>query len=313
MSAPANHVVLREVGLRDGLQGSGTSLPTALKCDWILLGYAAGLRDIEVGSYSRSGKSPALQDTAELVAFAGTLPDLVVSVQVADVEGARRALAGGARRLGVPLSVSDVHSRANVGRGTADMLSELQRICALRDAERPGVAVEADLATAFSCARLGPTAPQDTARVAVAACSAGADACGIGDTFATATPEAVARCVEAIARDVPVERLSAHLHEAPGGGLPNVRAALTAGVRRFDATLAGIGGSTLRPGAPGNVSIEDVAGLLQDLGFDTGVEMPTLLELLNFVGRHPDAATLNAAIRRAAEKTRAAYAGSTHD
>jgi hydroxymethylglutaryl-CoA lyase len=86
-------VVVREVGLRDGLQSIRTVLATERKIEWIRGAHDAGQREIEVGSFVPAHLLPQLADTAELVAFAKTLPGLVVSVLVPNLKGAERAIA----------------------------------------------------------------------------------------------------------------------------------------------------------------------------------------------------------------------------
>jgi hydroxymethylglutaryl-CoA lyase len=303
MDASDAPVVIREVGLRDGLYGTGVRLPLALKCDWILLAYAAGLREIEIGTLLSEADSAEAADIAELIAFSLTLPGLVVSVLTRDFASAQRAIAAGVARIGVPVAASDAHSRANLGRGTREMVEELARICAARPAGGAPV-IEAEISAALDSA--GPHAAPVDAVAALAAelVRAGADCIGVADSYATAQPADLARRIAVIQAAAPGVSLSAHLHDAQGRGLVNLRAALDAGVRRFDATLAGIGGSPLAAEVPGNLCLEEAAALLHDQGFDTGLQLTTLVELRRFVGRHPDAAGLAATIRRAADRLR---------
>ena len=295
-------VVIREVGLRDGLYGTGTQLPIALKCDWILLGYAAGLREIEVGTMAADARSPEAADTDELIAFCLTLPDLRVSVLARDFAAARRAFAAGVGRIGVPVAASDAHSRASGGRGTRQMIAELERICAARGAA--ATVIEAEISTALDSAAPQALPAADVAALASELVRSGVDCIGLADSSATAQPDEVARRIAAVRAAAPGVDLSAHLHDAHGRGLDNLRAALAAGVRRLDATLAGIGGSPTAAEVPGNLCLEEAAALLRDAGCDTGLDLPTLLELRRFVGRHPDARQLADTIRAAATRLR---------
>ncbi|WP_157991609.1 hydroxymethylglutaryl-CoA lyase [Caldimonas tepidiphila] len=297
--------MLREVGLRDGLQSLRHALPTTVKCDWILLAHAAGLREIEVGSFVSSQQFPQMADTAEVIAFAKTIPELSVSVLVHDLDGARAALAAGADLLTLPLSASEAHSRANVGRTAGEMVEELHRVRCARDIEGSSARVEAGIGTAFGCALQGEVSPATVLGLVQAASDAGVDGVGLGDTFGFATPDATRDLLERARALLPDEvALGVHLHRTPGNHLGNVIAAVEAGVTRFDASLAGIGGSRVSAQGSGNVSIEDVAALFGTLGVDTGVDMRTLLELRDFVGAQPDARALFEAVSRAAARSR---------
>lgn len=306
MEAQPAQLRLREVGLRDGLQCLERPVPTAFKCDWILLAYAAGLRCIDVGCYARPERLPQMADTPEVVAFATTLAQLQVCVQVHDLEGAARALDAGVAVVTVPVAASDRYGSANVGRDAAQMLLELRRIRALRDGRHAAARIEVGIATAFGCVRLGPMAPEAVLSLVRAALDAGADQVGLADTFGQAAPDAV-RELFARARELagPIP-LSAHLHAGEEGGLDTVEAAIEAGATRLDASLAGLGGSRLVPGMHGNVCLEDVEALLRRRGLDTGVELQTLHELRRFVGARPDALSLFGAVPRAAELARRA-------
>ena len=144
-------IALREVGLRDGLQSLARPLPTAQKIEWIADAYAAGLREIEVGSFVPAKLLPQLADTAELVAFAKTLPGLVTSVLVPNLKGAERAFASRADALLVPLSASHAHSLANLRKAPDEVVTEIAAIVAARDAAGSKCAVEVGLSTAFGC------------------------------------------------------------------------------------------------------------------------------------------------------------------
>jgi hydroxymethylglutaryl-CoA lyase len=300
-------LILREVGLRDGLQVVARPVPTAFKCDWILLAYAAGLRQIDVGTYAAPERLPQMADTSEVVAFATTLPDLQVCVQVHDLEGAVRAFDAGVAMVTLPISASDRYGQASVGRNAAQMLQELGKICALRNERGVATRVEVGISTAFSCVRLGHMEPEVVLGLVRESVKHGVDQIGLGDTFGHATPEAVRELFERSRRWTGDCVLSAHLHSDDSGHLAAVEAAVDAGVRRIDASLAGMGGSRLVPGTHGNVNLEEVAQWLQQRGMDTGVDMQTLAELRRFAGANPDAFALFGAVGRAAEEARRRY------
>ncbi|BCQ29166.1 hydroxymethylglutaryl-CoA lyase (plasmid) [Caballeronia sp. NK8] len=273
------NVAIREVGLRDGLQSIPTILPTTRKIEWIGDAYAAGQREIEVGSFVPPRLLPQLADTAELVAYAKTLPGLVVSVLVPNLKGAERAIETRADLLLVPLSASHEHSLANLRKTPDEVVAEVARIRAARDAAGSKTLIEGGIGTAFGCTIQGRVEQSEVLRCMQALLDAGADRVSIADTVGYAGPAAVRDLFEK-ARTIAGERFwCGHFHDTRGLALANVYAALETGVARFDATLAGIGGCPHAPGASGNASSEDLAFMLADMGIDTGIDIPALLAL----------------------------------
>jgi hydroxymethylglutaryl-CoA lyase len=272
-------VVIREVGLRDGLQSIRTILPTQRKLEWIREAHAAGQQEIEVGSFVPAHLLPQLADTAELVAYAKTLPGLTVSVLVPNLKGAERAIAAGADLLLVPLSASHAHSLANLRKTPDEVVAEVARIRAARDAAGSKTVIEGGIGTAFGCTLQGVVEPAEVLRCMQALLDAGADRVSLADTVGYADPAAV-RKLFAAARKIAGERLHCgHFHDTRGLALANVCAALETGVSRFDATLAGIGGCPHAPGASGNASSEDLAFMLASMGFATDIDIERLLAL----------------------------------
>ncbi|MDW5444866.1 hydroxymethylglutaryl-CoA lyase [Polaromonas sp. SM01] len=296
---PRPGIVIREVGLRDGLQSIARVLPTAQKIEWLQQAYDCGLREIEVGSFVPARLLPQLADTAELVAFAKTLPGLWVSVLVPNLQGALAALASGADLLLVPMSASAAHSRANVRKEPDEMVNELARICAARDASGSRALVEGGVGTAFGCTLQGHVAPAEVLRLLQAALDAGADRVSLADTVGYADPAAVHALFTQV-RQIAGERLwCGHFHDTRGLALANVYAALQAGITRFDASLAGIGGCPHAPGASGNVATEDLAYMLASMGLPTGINLPRLLALRARVAAWLDGETLHGTLWRA--------------
>ncbi|SPA00817.1 Hydroxymethylglutaryl-CoA lyase [Cupriavidus taiwanensis] len=274
-----SQAVIREVGLRDGLQSLRTILPTASKLAWIRGAHAAGLRELEVGSFVPARLLPQLADTAELVAFARTLPGLFTSVLVPNLRGAQDALDSGADLMIVPLSASHAHSLANLRKTPDEVVAEVARIRAARDASGARTLIEGGVGTAFGCTLQGHVDAQEVLRLMQALLDAGADRVSLADTVGYADPRMV-RELFARAVDIAGERFwCGHFHDTRGLGLANVCAALDAGVTRFDACLAGIGGCPHAPGASGNVATEDLAYLLGSMGIETGIDIARLLAL----------------------------------
>ncbi len=185
MPNPCTIVSIREVGLRDGLQNLAKTMPTAQKLEWLRGSYDAGLREIEVGSFVPPKLLPQLADTAELVAFAKSLPGLTVSVLVPNLKGAERAIDAGADLMLLPLSASHAHSLANLRKSPDDVVDEIARIRDLRDARGSGCVIEVGISTAFGCTIQGRVEPDEVLRLLDRALAVGAERVGLADTVGT--------------------------------------------------------------------------------------------------------------------------------
>jgi hydroxymethylglutaryl-CoA lyase len=292
-------VIVREVGLRDGLQILPRSMPTEHKLQWLRGAYDAGLRELEVGSFVPLRLMPQLADSGEIVAQALTLPGLTVSVLVPNLKGAARAIDSGAHAMLLPLSASHAHSLANLRKTPDEVVDEIARMRDLRDARGSRCVVEVGVSTAFGCTIQGKVEPDEVLRLVERALAAGAERIGLADTVGYADPLAVSRLFTRV-REVAGERLScAHFHDTRGLGLANVFAAWQTGVRRFDACLGGLGGCPHAPGASGNVATEDVAYLFASMGVPTGLYFDRLIALRRQLSHWLDGETLHGTLWRA--------------
>jgi hydroxymethylglutaryl-CoA lyase len=281
----SEHAHVREVGLRDGLQSITEILPTEEKIAWLDAEHAAGMREIEVSSFVPPKLLPQLADAEAVVRHALSLPGLTVSALIPNLRGAERGLALGVHEMNFVLSVSEGHNRANVRRTTAESIEDFRRVVALCDTapaeRRPRVAC--GLATAFGCTIEGAVDEDRVRRIAVEAAEAGADAILLADTVGYGQPAAIERVFRRVIADVAPLPVSGHFHDTRGLGLANVLAALNAGARSFDASLGGLGGCPYAPGATGNIVTEDLAFMLEAMGFDTGIDIDRLIKVREFV------------------------------
>lgn len=299
MKPDAKSAIVREVGLRDGLQSISRVLPTAQKIEWIRDAYAAGQREIEVGSFVPARLLPQLADTDRLVEFAKTLPGLCVSVLVPNLKGAERAIECGADLMLLPLSASREHSLANLRKSPDDVVAEIARIRDLRDAKASKCLIEVGISTAFGCTLQGRVEPAEVMRLLRAVLDAGVDRVGLADTVGYADPSMVKSLFEH-ALPIAGHRLNCgHFHDTRGLGMANVYAAWQAGITRFDACLAGIGGCPHAPGASGNVSTEDVVYMFASMGVSTGQDFDRLIALRAKVAEWLAGETLHGSLWRA--------------
>jgi len=279
MTSLPTTAVVREVGLRDGLQSIQTILPTAQKIEWLKQAYAAGQREIEVGSFVPPKLMPQLADTWEVLAFAKTLPGLTASVLIPNLKGAERALEGDAHLMVLPLSASHAHSLANLRKTPDEVVQELARIRAARDASGKKTLIEGGVGTAFGCTLQGEVKVEEVLRLMQALLDAGADRVSLADTVGYADPHSVSVLVEKALRIAGNKLCCGHFHDTRGLALANAYATLSLGIQRFDASLAGIGGCPHAPGASGNAATEDLVFMLEASGVKTGIDLPKLLAL----------------------------------
>jgi hydroxymethylglutaryl-CoA lyase len=275
VDAPQVHI--SEVGPRDGLQSVKATMPTADKCRWIVALAAAGLREIEVGSFVSPKLLPQMADVAEVVRHAISIPGLRVMALVPNRRGAEAALAAGVHKLTLPVSASEAHSLANVRKTREQMVEELRSVIALRNEQAPGVSVEVGLSTAFGCTLQGAVAEDDVIALAVACVQAGVDEVGLSDTTGMANPAQVRRLFTRLRAELGAHAGAAHLHNTRGLGLANCLAAYDVGVRSFDSSLGGLGGCPYAPGASGNVVTEDLVFMFEAMGVSTGVDISMLI------------------------------------
>ena len=264
------HVDIRDVSLRDGLQIEAP-IPLSAKLELLAAVAATGVREMEATAFVSPSKVPALADAAELAAELHNFTGIEFSALVASPNGAKRAIAAGLGSIEYVVSAADGHSRANVGRSTAEATAQIPEIVAI--AHDSGASVEVIIATAWDCPFDGPTPPQRVVEVVTAARGAGADRLAIADTIGTTTPRRVTDLVATIRPLVGDTPLGAHFHNTRGAGLASAYAAVTSGVTRLDASAGGLGGCPFAPGATGNIATEDLVYMLRDSGIHVDVDL----------------------------------------
>jgi hydroxymethylglutaryl-CoA lyase len=275
-------ILISEVGPRDGLQSTQRIMPLAAKQAWIAAEAAAGVREIEVGSFVPPSLLPQLADTAEVVAFAKTIPGLNVVALVPNAKGAARAAEAAVHAMSIPFSMSETHSLKNVRKSHVEMIAEIGAVAAI--AREADIHFAVGLSTAFGCTMEGTIAEDQVVRLAEAAANAGAQEFSLSDTTGYADPAQVKRLVRKVRSAVGADKMTTlHLHNTRGLGLANALAGLEEGITTLDASLGGIGGCPFAPGASGNIVTEDLAFMLAAMGIETGIDLDALLKVREIV------------------------------
>jgi hydroxymethylglutaryl-CoA lyase len=277
LSLPSS-VRVREVGPRDGFQNEPETISTADKVRLIDLLSATGLKRVEVTSFVRPDVIPQLSDAEEVLAGVQRRDGVAFSVLIPNERGLDRALAQRDRfdEISVFLSASETHNEKNVNRSIEESLNGLERT--LETAREAGLRCEGVIATSFGCPYEGEVPPERVFGIAERLAAAGCAEVGFGDTTGMANPRQV-HAFFAAARDrLAGVELTAHFHNTRGQGLANVLAALEEGVDSFEASFGELGGCPVPPGSTGNVSSEDVVSMLHEMGIETGIDLPLLIE-----------------------------------
>ena len=270
MSELPEHVTIREVSLRDGLQIE-QPIPLQAKIELLEAVVATGVREVEATAFVSPSKVPALADAAELAEELGRFDGIDFSALVAIPNGAKRTVAAGLRWVEFVVSASDRFSHANVGRSSEEATAQIGEIVNI--VHGSGGGVEVIIACAWDCPFEGPTSPTRVVDIVEHARYRGADRIALADTIGTTTPRRTAELfadVREIVDDIP---FGAHFHNTRGTGLASAYAAVQAGVTRLDASVGGLGGCPFAPGATGNIATEDLVYMLRDSGIDTDVDL----------------------------------------
>ena len=277
IAAMSEHVMICEVGPRDGLQMAKSRMETGAKCDWIAALAKAGVKEIEVGSFVPAKLIPQMADTEAVVRFAKEIPGLVVVALAPNLRGAQAAVAAGAHRVSIPVSVSEGHSRANLNRAPDEQVAVVGQIVEWMESAGNPAEIEVACSTAFGCSIDGVVPEREVVRIAAALAETGVEQIGLADTVGYANPAQIKSVVRAVRREIGPALRGLHLHDTMGLGLANALAGLEVGIRDFAAALAGLGGCPFAPGASGNIVTEDLVFMLESMGFGTGIDLAALI------------------------------------
>ena len=272
----AEHVRVVEVSPRDGLQNEAVFVATADKLELIRRLAASGLHTIEATAFVSPKWVPQMADAAELFPQLPTGDGRRYPVLVPNLQGYERALACGVREIAVFTAASEAFTRKNINAGIEESLQRFEPV--LERARADGVAVRGYVSTVLGCPYQGAVPVADVVRVAARLHAMGCYEISLGDTIGVGTAGAARAMLQAVAGEIPITALAVHFHDTYGQALANVFACLEAGVRTVDASVSGTGGCPYAKGASGNLATEDLVYALHGMGFDTGIDLATLVE-----------------------------------
>ncbi|WP_170608000.1 hydroxymethylglutaryl-CoA lyase [Ruegeria arenilitoris] len=272
----AEPVEIFEVGPRDGLQNEKRQIPVSEKVALVDCLSQAGFHRIEVASFVSPKWVPQMAGSAEVLAGITRKEGVRYAALTPNMRGYEDALAANADEIAVFASASEGFSKANIN---ATIAESIERFIPIVEAARHiDLPVRGYVSCVTDCPYDGKTPPDKVAEVADRLFSLGCYEISLGDTIGQGTPDSVAQMLLAVRDRVPVTRLAGHFHNTNGRAIDNIDAALTLGVRVFDAAVGGLGGCPYAPGAAGNVATEEVAAHLHRLGYQTGLDEAVLEE-----------------------------------
>ena len=272
-------VVINDVGPRDGLQNQAKILSPDERLKLIDALRSAGIENIEVGAFVSPKAVPAMAGAEVILAGLVNRDRGDFSVLIPNMKGYELATAAGATHVNLVVYASDGMARANVKMQRAEVDEMAAAI--LKRAQQEAVRVTVVVAVAFECPFDGPTAPTVVEEISRHFLDLGADQLVLADTIGAANPLQVKTLTAKLVTEHGTERLGCHFHDTRAMGLTNVFAALESGIRNFDASIGGLGGCPFAPGASGNVATEDVVMMLQQMDYETEIDMAALLKASN--------------------------------
>lgn len=275
MSYP-DHVRIREVGPRDGIQSEKARVPTADKIRFLDVLSSTGLRYIEAVSFVSPKAVPQMADAREVWEGMRRDPDVFYSALVPNARGAQTAADVGADGMQVFISATDGYNRRNVGKSVEDSFADVADVVEI--SSKADIPLEGTISCAFGDPYEGDVEPERVADVAARMAGMGVSAISLGDTTGMGTPRGMEEVVTAVRRRLPDLDINLHLHDTRGTGLANVLKGLELGVDYFDSSVGGMGGSPYATGASGNIVTEDLVHMLADMGIETGIDLGKLLE-----------------------------------
>lgn len=288
MSFP-QQVRIVEVGPRDGLQNEpGPIIPTETKVELINRLAAAGVSHIEAASFVSPKWVPQMGDAAAVMAGIDRRQGVTYSALTPNVKGLEGAIAANTPEVAVFAAASEAFSQKNINCSIAESLERFVPV--MEQAQAAGIRVRGYVSTVLGCPYAGDIDPAQVAAVSRALMDMGCYEVSLGDTIGKGTPLKAKRMLEAVAKEVSMDRIAAHFHDTYGQALANLYAVLEEGVAVIDSSTAGLGGCPYAKGASGNVATEDVLYLLEGLGINTGINLQAVVDTGHWItrelGRH---------------------------
>ncbi|WP_281658038.1 hydroxymethylglutaryl-CoA lyase [Halobacillus sp. Cin3] len=278
-----DHVTIKEVGPRDGLQNEAKEIPTENKVTWINLLSETGLSSIEISSFVHPKWIPQLKDAAQVAASIERKPAVTYAALVPNQKGLEAALTADVDEVAVFMSASETHNLKNINKTIHETFPVLQNV--VQTAKREGKQVRGYVSTVFECPYDGKTSQDQVLRISDRLLRMGIDELSMGDTLGTADPKQVDEALVYWKKHLSLENMAMHFHNTRGMALANIVVSMQHGITTFDASLGGLGGCPYADGATGNLATDDLVHMLHKMGIHTGIDEAALKKAADYMQR----------------------------
>lgn len=275
------HIQIKEVGPRDGLQNEKEFVRTEDKIKWINMLSKTGIKEIEYSSFVHPKWVPALSDAREVGRLIERNPDVWYSALIPNMKGLEFALEAGIDGASVFMSASETHNKKNINKTIDETYPVLREV--IQEAKRAGKHVTGYISTVFDCPYDGIISPDKVLEVCNALYEYGVDDVSLGDTIGTAVPLQVEELLQTVLQTFPAHKIIMHYHDTRGMAIANIMKSMEYGITRFDSSVGGLGGCPYAPGAAGNIATNDVLYLMHQMGIRTGIDEKKLQEASFFI------------------------------
>jgi hydroxymethylglutaryl-CoA lyase len=270
-----------EVGPRDGLQNEKQAIPTAAKIQLIEQLVDAGLTYIEAGSFVNPKWVPQMADSAEVFAGIKRQPHITYAALVPNLQGYERAIAVNANEMAIFAAASEAFSQKNINCSIKESITRFEVLISAAQTQK--IPVRGYISCVAGCPYSGDVDTATVTTIAKELLSMGCHEISLGDTIGVGTAGQIKKLIDAVAQEVPLEKIAVHMHDTYGQALANIYASLELGVSVIDSSIAGLGGCPYAAGASGNVATEDLVYLLNGLGIAHGTDLQKLIQAGNYI------------------------------
>lgn len=284
MSNKQQKITIYEVGPRDGLQNEKEIIGTEQKVELVNLLSDVGFEKIEVTSFVSPKWVPQMADATEVLSKISRSANVTYAALTPNMKGFEKALEANVDEIAIFGAASESFSQKNINCSIQESLERFAPVVkAGREANLP---VRAYVSCVAGCPYEGDIAPEAVRKVAEQLLNMGCYEVSLGDTIGKGTPELISNMLETVLKVLPANQIAGHYHDTNGRALENVEASLDLGITTFDSAVGGLGGCPYAPGAKGNLSTNSLAKMLNEKGYETGLDMEKLQKAEDYLSQN---------------------------
>lgn len=272
----SDHVEIIEVGPRDGLQNEKQIVPTAVKVELIQALAESGIKHIESGSFVSPKWVPQMADSYEVLTSIKRLQGVTYSALTPNMKGFQQAVDANVDEVAIFTAASESFTQKNINCSIEESIQRF--IPVIEEAKRKSLRVRAYVSCILACPYEGKIPSKKVHEVTQRLITLGCYEVSLGDTIGVGRPHEVKHLLSSLLTEFSTSQLALHFHDTYGQAIANQYVGLELGYRRFDSSIAGLGGCPYAKGASGNVSTEDLVYMLEGAGMKTGIDLNKLIQ-----------------------------------